>query len=86
MSTLDVPLVEFGRVPKRKPLPTPPNQKENEAVEKGLTSANEGSADVNITIQHEDEPPGDVDDDSISPKDILCFAWQIAQGMVSEQL
>ena len=86
VSTLDVPLVEFGRVPKRKPLPTPPNQKENEAVEKGLTSANEGSADVNITIQHEDEPPGDVDDDSIFPKDILCFAWQIAQGMVSEQL
>ena len=86
VSTLDVPLVEFGRVPKRKPLPTPPNQKEDEAVEKGLTSANEGSADVKITIQHEDEPPGDDDHDSISPKDILCFAWQIAQGMVSEQL
>ena len=87
ISTLDVPLVEFDRVPKRKPLPTPPNQKEDEAVEKGLTSvANEGSADVKITIQHEDEPPGDDDDDSISPKDILCFAWQISQGMVSEQL
>ena len=86
VSTLDVPLVECGRVPKRKPLPTPPNQKEDEAAEKGLTSTNEGSADVKITIQHEDEPPGDDDDDSISPKDILCFAWQIAQGMVSEQL
>ena len=87
VSTLDVHLVEFGRVPKRKPLPTLPNQKkEDEAAEKGLTSANEGSADVKITIQHEDEPPGDDDDDSISPKDILCFAWQIAQGMVSEQL
>ena len=87
ISTLDVPLVEFDRVPKRKPLPTPPNQKEDEAVEKGLTSAaNEGSADVTITIQDEDEPPGDDDDDSISPKDILCFSWQIAQGMVSEQL
>ena len=87
LSTLDVPLVEFGRVPKRKPLPSLPNQKkEDEAAEKGLTSANEGSADVKITIQDEDEPPGDDDDDSISPKDILCFAWQIAQGMVSEQL
>ena len=86
VSTLDVPLVEFGRVPIRKPLPTPPNQKEDEAVEKRLTSANAGSVDVQITIQHENEPPGDDDDDSISPKDILCFAWQIAQGMVSEQL
>ena len=87
VSTLDVPLVAIGRVSKRKPLPTPPNQKQDEAVEKGLTSAaNEGSADVKITIQHQDEPPGDDDDDSISPKDILCFAWQIAQGMVSEQL
>ena len=86
MSTLDVPMVEFGRVPKRKPLPTPPNQKEDEAGEKGLTSANEGRADMKITIQHEDEPPSNDDDDNISPKDILCFAWQIAQGMVSEQL
>ena len=86
VSTLDVPLVEFGRVPKRKPLPTPPNRKEVEAAEKLLTSANEGSADVKITIQDEDKPPGDDDDDSISPKDILCFAWQIALGMVSEQL
>ena len=86
VSTLDVPMVEFGRVPKRKPLPTPPNQKEDEPVEKRLTSANEGSADVKITIQHEDEPPSNDDDDNISPKDILCFAWQIAQGMVSEQL
>ena len=86
VSTLDVPLVEFGRVPKRKPIPTPPNPKEDEAGEKGLTSANEGSADVKITIQHEDEPPGYDGDDNISPKDILCFSWQIAQGMVSEQL
>ena len=87
VSTLDVPLVEFGRVPKRKPLSTPPNQKEDEVLEKGLTSAaNEGSADVKITIQHENEPTGDDDDDSISAKDILCFGWQIAQGMVSEQL
>ena len=86
LSTLDVPLVEFGHVQKRKPLPTPPNQTEDEAGGQGSISANEGSADVKITIQHEDEPPGDDDDDNISPKDILCFAWQIAQGMVSEQL
>ena len=87
MSTLDVPLVAFGRVPKRKPLPTPPNQKKDEAVEKGLTSAaNKGIADVKITIQYEDELPGDHNENIISPNDILCFAWQISQGMVSEQL
>ena len=85
-STLVVPLVEFGHVQKRKPLPTPPNQKEDDVLGKDLLSANGGSADVKIAIQHEDEPPGDDDDDNISPKDILCFAWQIAQGMVSEKL
>jgi len=87
-STLAVPSIKFGRVPKRKENLTPPESKETgqkETPEEGLIAANEGSAEVTITIQQEDEHPGGdkEDDEVISNKDVLCFAWQIAQGMVS---
>jgi len=85
-STLAVPSIKFGRVPKRKENLTPPESKETgqkETPEEGLIAANEGSTEVTITIQQEDEHPGGDKEDNevISNKDVLCFAWQIAQGM-----
>jgi len=47
---------------------------------------NEERTEITITIQSEDEQPGDEDDNiAIVAKDILCFAWQIVEGMVSAE-
>ena len=90
MSTLAVPSVHYGPVPKRKELPAKPECKktrEKETLGKGLITAKKDSTEEfkNI-VQHEDKHPGDDDDDEvISAEDLLCFSWQIAQGMVSRQ-
>ena len=91
MSTLAVPSVHYGPVPKRKELPAEPECKktrEKKTLGKGLISAKkESTEEFKIIIQPEDKHPGDDDDDdeAISAEDLLCFSWQIAQGMVSRQ-
>ena len=88
MSPLDVPPIQFGRVPRREEVATPPepNEKATEALKKALIPPNEERTEITITIQSEDEQPGDDDDDIATvAKDVLCFAWQIAEGMVSAE-
>ena len=99
MSTLAVPSIHFGPVVKRKELPAAPECKktqEKETLGKGfITAKKESTEEVKIITQPEDEHPrddnnGDDDDDDdddgvISAEDLLCFSWQIAQGMVSSQ-
>ena len=103
MSTLAVPSVQFGPVPKRRELPAKPECKKTrkkETLDKGLiTARKESTGKFKITIQPEHEHPGDDDDDDdgdddgdgdgddeiISAEDLLCFSWQIAQGMVRRQ-
>ena len=92
MSTLALPSVHFGPVPKRRELPAKPECKKTrkkETLDKGLIAAKKESTDeFKITIQPEDEHRGDDDhddDEVISAEDLLCFSWQIAQGMVSRQ-
>ena len=45
-----------------------------------------GTTEVKITIEQDEERCDNAEDDDgdISPNDLLCFAWQIAQGMVSK--
>ena len=94
ISTLAVPPIHFGPVLKRKELPVAPEYKktrEKETLEKDLIEKEGSTEEVKIIIQPEDEAPGDDyndnedDDDVISAEDLLCFSWQIAQGMVSRQ-
>ena len=99
MSTLAVPSIQFGPVPKRRELPAKPECKKTrkkETLDKGLiTAKKESTGEFKITIQPEDEHPGDDhddddgdgdgDDEIISAEDLLCFSWQIAQGMVRRQ-
>ena len=96
MSPLAVPSVHFGPVPKRKELPAVPEHKKTrkkETTDKGLiTATKERTEEEKIIIQPDDEHPGhdnngneDDDDGAISAEDLLCFSWQIAQGMVSRQ-
>ena len=104
MSTLAVPSIHFGTLPKRKELPATPEYKKTRkkmTQDKGLIAAKkESTEEVKIIIQPEDEHPGDDcnvdgdddvddgndnDDDFLSAQDLLCFSWQIAQGMVSRQ-
>ena len=94
MSTLAVPSVHLGPVPKRRELPAKPECKktqEKETLDKGLiTAKKESTEEFKIIIHPEDEHPGDDDDDDdddevISAEDLLCFSWQIAQGMVRRQ-
>ena len=84
MSTLAVPSVHFGPVPKRKKLPAEPECKKTQ--EKETPKKRRSTEEFKIIIQPEDEHRGDDDDDEvISAEDLLCFSWQIAQGMVSRQ-
>ena len=71
MSTLAVPSTKRGHDLGQKELP----------ISEPL-----GSTEVKITIEQEEERcDNDEDDDrDISSNDLLCFAWQIAQGMVSK--
>ena len=94
MSTLAVPSIHFGPVPKRKELPAGPECKktrEKETLDKALiTEKKESTEEFKIIIQPEDEHPRDAaaaadDDEVISAEDLLCFSWQIAQGMVRRQ-
>ena len=60
-------------------------QRMEETLEKGATACNVENVDGNISIHQQNnsnyEEHDDVDD--LSAKDLLCLAWQIAQGMVS---
>ena len=96
-----VPSVYFGPAPKREELPVTPEYKKTRTkmtLDEGLiTAKKESTEEVKIIIQPEDEHPGDDengnenddddddDDDIFSAQDLLCFSWQIAQGMVSRQ-
>ena len=86
LSTLEVPSIHSDPVLKRKGLPSAPD--------KGIiTTKKENTEEVKIVIQPEDEhhigdDNGNDDDDEdgvVSAEDLLCFSWQIAQGMVSSQ-
>ena len=96
MSTLAVPSIHFGPVTKRRELSAKPESKKTrkkETLDKGLiTAKKESTEEFKIAIQLEDEHRGDDDDDDdddddevISAEDLLCFSWQIGQGMVSTQ-
>ena len=90
MSTLAVPSIHFGPVPKRKELPAEPECKKTREKETLITAKKESTEEFKIIIQPKDEHPGDAaadddDDEVISAEDLLCFSWQIAQGMVSRQ-
>ena len=58
-----------------------------ELVEKEETSEKSGiicemdSVELSITVQSQNEEQG-YNDEDLSAEDLLCFAWQIAQGMV----
>lgn len=39
--------------------------------------------DGQVQIRRARENVSEVDDDTLTPNDLLAFAWQIAQGMVS---
>ena len=69
MWALAVPYTKRGHVPKEKEL------SKSEPL---------GSTEVKITIEQEEERGDNNEDDdrNISSNDLLCFAWQIAQGMV----
>ena len=82
MSTLAVPSAHFGPVPKRKELPAEPECKKTR--EKETPKKRRRTEEFKIITQPEDEHRGD-DDKVISAEDLLCFSWQIAQGMVSRQ-
>jgi len=91
MSTLGVPSIQLGRVSRKTEVPTPPQPKEKdkEALENVSIAPNEKRTNVAITIQPESEHPGEDDNDgneAIAAEDVLCFAWQIAEGMVSGQV
>lgn len=89
VSTLAVPLIKFGGVSRIKeaPIPPAPKEKKNVVQDEGVIQPllEKDTTEVKITIQHEDadDQHGNDDDDVISADDILCFAWQITQGMVS---
>ena len=93
VSTLAVPSVQYSRVSKRKDLPSPPECEDtgqNDTLKTDLTATKMDTTEVKITIHSDDEQldnSNDDDDDSddISAEDLLCFSWQIAQGMVSRQ-
>ena len=71
MSTLAVPSTKHGHDSREKKL---------------LISEPLGSTEVKITIEQEEQKCDNNEDDDrdISSNDLLCFAWQIAQGMVSK--
>ena len=63
-------------------------QRMEETLKKVATSCNVENVDGNISVHQQNnsnnsnnEQHDDVDD--LSAKDLLCLAWQIAQGMVS---
>lgn len=89
VSTSAVPLIQFGHKRKPKEVFLPPESKDEETKPRGgeMITINVKSAEVKITIQHENEQHSedDGDDDGITAKDLLCFAWQISEGMVSGQ-
>ena len=96
VSTLAVPSIKYSRVSKRKDLPSPPACKEIEGkdtLETDLIATNMETTEVKITVHPDDEQldnnndddDDDDDDGDVSAEDLLCFSWQIAQGMVSTQ-
>ena len=94
VSTLAVPSIQYSRISKRKDLPSPPKCEEtgqNDTLETDLTATNLETTEVRITVHSDDDQldnnndddDEDDDDGNISAEDLLCFSWQIAQGMVS---
>ena len=91
--TLAVPSIQYSRISKRKDLPSPPECEEtgqNDTLETDLTATNLETTEVRITVHPDDgqldnniDDDEDDDDGDISAEDLLCFSWQIAQGMVS---
>jgi len=67
-----VPTLEEVHVPMK------PEDNENETHEEGSVAVIKENTEVKITVP----PDDDNDDNVISAKDLLCFAWQTARGMV----
>lgn len=67
------------------PIPLESKEKMEETAGKGATPCNVENVEVNVPKQpqNEDNNNNDDDVDDLSAKDLLCLAWQIAQGMVS---
>lgn len=88
VSSPALPLAEHYQFARKQEAPIPLESKETmeETSGKGATPCNVGNVQVEIPIQpqnnnNNNEQHDDVDD--LSAKDLLCLAWQIAQGMVS---
>ena len=85
-SSLPLPMKEHYRFAQKEeaPILLEPKQRMEETLEKGATMCNVENVEENISIHlqnNNNEEHDDVDD--LSAKDLLCLAWQIAQGMVS---
>ena len=74
-----VPLSEDDNVHHKKVVPMPLEHEEKK--EESTIPCEVEDIDVNITVQSQNEQHADNDED-LSAEDLLCFAWQIAQGMV----
>ena len=49
-----------------------------------MTPIRKEQKEINTNTPKDDDRPGDVEQaDNFYSKDLLCFAWQIANGMVS---
>ena len=84
--TLDV-CISGKRQPDMSALAVPDTKRGHDPKEKELSISEPlGSTEVKITIEQEEERGDNNEDDDrdISSNDLLCFAWQIAQGMVSK--
>lgn len=52
--------------------------------ESGMTPIRKEQGEISMTTSQDDDHPGDVEQaDNFYSNDLLCFAWQIANGMVS---
>jgi hypothetical protein len=82
VSSLALPMAEHDHVAYREEAtPSEANQRLEENNTKCASSCNLENEHVKITIPSQDEQHND--EDELSAKDLLCLAWQIAQGMVS---
>lgn len=76
-----LPMTEHDHVTQREEAPpSEANEKMEENNSKCASSCNVENARMKINIPSQNN---NNDEDDLSAKDLLCLAWQIAQGMVS---
>jgi len=84
MPSQALPVKKHDHATRRKEAPlSEANKKMEENNYKHAGSFNVENAHMKINISSQNN---NNDGDDLSAKDLLCFAWQIAQGMVSKHL